>query len=277
MKFRLQTQVGYTLIEVLLVFVIGMTMIGLGMQRFYQYRNEANIEKVKDTVDKLFTSMSLFYRLNCRNPTNGSGGFITAGSVGVLDPNHVPPPTDPYNVLINTGGASLVQSNFLAASYWPPGVILFVDPLIGEKGFFTQFNKVNVNKHAPTSTFNNWVTTTPPNNIAFTQNIGNVIAWQIHIAVKLAPSVSSSLYGYYQQRLGATCSASSSSATCLSDPAAGPYMIWERLPSYASETQSILKWTKPRVRAFNNLYYTDDMYYAYNSGSSSSNLYLCGG
>lgn len=289
MMILINKQRGLTLLEFVLVFVIGTSMALMGLRVYYSFKADNDVRLIQNTVDQLFQSMSFFYQANCRNPYDVNGIPIVNGSTGLLDPSHNPVPANPYNIPISVGAASLLKNGFLMTA-WPPPVSTMIDRTYADYGFSVQFNQItSVLSHTPGNIDNDWVVPPPPpppppppNNFSFTTPVGVIYTWRSQVVLKLAATIDSKKYTDYQKRLGATCTVTSPTATCAA-AASGPYLVWERLPGHASKTSSVLNFSMPRIKSFTNSYYNDDMYTATNPYDATNNptgiknYYLCGG
>lgn len=262
-------QQGVTLIETVLGLVIIFALIALGIFQYQRYERDNEIREVLAQVDQLFQGLAQYYQANCR-----------AYSTDNPNPNALPTTgTLSVTLSINTGANSLVSNGYIAK--WSPILNKLVDVTAGEKGYSAQLTGRSSANRLPRSLFTNWVCTNPatPSTCTtvvttFPTSIGTIYVWQSHIAMKLATDLDPTLY---QKRLGATCTSTDAVTSCAS-AVPGQYMVWESLPSSASpSTNSVLSSSMARLKAFTNMYYTDDMYAASNSTwGSSTNNYLCG-
>lgn len=250
MIFYRSRQAGVTLIEVVLVLIIAIAITLMGLRIYSGFDQDNMVRKAQFNVDQLFQAAGLYYQANCR---------------GILNPNNSPAAVIPLTISTNLQAPGFLPN-------WSPQVNTVVDTTT----FSVQLEQYS-GPRMPSGGmyYNNWVTT-PPFETSFTTNVGYVNFWVVHVAVKLQSGLNPSAY---QARLFATCSANSPTTLCSTSPGAGSYMIWERLPAFASPSgSSNLIYTMPRVKAFTNLYNTDDMYGAYNpTWGASTNNYLCGG
>jgi type II secretory pathway pseudopilin PulG len=273
-------QTGVTLIEAVLVLLLVSAIIVLGIRQFQRYERDNQIREVQASVDQLFEALAMYYQTYCRqNPA-------------VVFPQ--PPTPAPVTVRIASGVNALVTTGYL--SKWSPLVNAIVDTSYGEKGFTAQFlGFTSTDGRMPSSTFYNWTgnlsgtpSTLSATQVAFPQsamsvpqNVGVMYVWISHIAMKLTSTLDPKAY---QGRTGASCYSTNPLTPCATATACGGagsscYLIWESLPTKASRSsQSTLAPTMSRIKAFTNLYYTDDMYSASNpTWGASNNLYLCGG
>ncbi len=263
----------------MLVLMLAAVVLMLSIRQFNSYKRDNEVRQIQASVDQLFQGLAMYYQANCRNPSDSLGNPVLSGSYGTLDPSHIPPPSSPYTLLtVAVGNNSLVDSGYL--SQWKPLSNSLVDASYGDNGFSVQFNNVSAAtpSRTPDATFYAWVGGDSTNantatRVTFSSSVGTIYIWQSHIAMKLASTLDPAVY---KGRLGATCSSSSATTPCLS-ATPGSFIIWESLPSTASRSStSSLAPFMPTVKAFTNLYYTNDMYGAM-TGQASSNNYLCGG
>jgi type II secretory pathway pseudopilin PulG len=273
-----------TLIETMLVLVIAGGIIAFGIKQSRMMARDNEVREIRASVDQLFQGMATYYQANCRDTRDANGNIISR--TGSLDPNDTtPPPVNGSMILpIATGTTSLVSRGYITK--WSPIYSGIIDNAYGDQGYSVQFDgAVITNGHIPTSLFYNWAGDSAsghPLRVTLPQNAGTYYLWLSHVAVKLS---STSDPVMYKGRLGASCissdptstCATASSATCL---VAGPscYLIWQSLPSTSSpSTITPLAPSMGRVKAFTNLYNTDDLYGATNSNWTPNNNYLCGG
>ncbi len=62
-------QSGFSLIELALVLAIAAVIILIGINRYQQYRFNADIEVVKQNINLLFNALNTYYRQNCNKDT----------------------------------------------------------------------------------------------------------------------------------------------------------------------------------------------------------------
>lgn len=281
----------------MLALLIAMAATALGINAYKRYQADNNVRQLNATVDQLFQGLSMYYQANCRDTNIDSTGNIIShtGSMDPRDTNNSPTIANPFPMSIKQGSSSLVNAGFIATVAWPPINNPLVDVAYGENGFSIQFDGMtstptSVSGRMPVATFNNWVGPSTPIQVGYSQDltpaqsgVGTIYVWQAHVVVKLVDSllsISPDIYTSYAGRLGASCSSNTPTLPCSSATTTGPYIIWERLPSMASNnTRSSLFVSMPNVRSFTNLYYTDDVYSASNpvNWGNANNNYLCGG
>jgi len=74
---------GFTIIEILLVTVIGGMIILMGIRQYYSYRFDADVTVIKYNVDALFAAMSSYFQANC----SGSGTLSPTNITPFPPPN----------------------------------------------------------------------------------------------------------------------------------------------------------------------------------------------
>lgn len=238
---------GVSLLELLLVFVISIALliVGIRLYRFFEQQNM--IDKAQYNADQLFQAVTKYYQANCRNN---------------------------LSIAINPKVLNIVtdlQNNGFLSEWNPPA-----NTVVDISTFSVQLQYNNRPARIPAGMLYKTWTTTPPFTVTFSSSVGTVYIWTIHIAVKLQTGLNPAVY---VARLNATCSANTPATACSTNPVPGPFIIWEKLPSFSSPHTKSNAWlSKARINSFNNLYYTDDMYQAYSSafGGSTTNNYLCG-
>lgn len=258
---------GVSLLEVLLVLAVGASFLLLSIKMYQWYALDEDVRALNYNVDTLFQAAANYYKVNCSNQNNTGGQPLT--STATLDPRSVPAPGTPYILNIQT---QLVNSNFMT---WPALNPLVNNAAVGN-GYVVQFNQgtigqKNINACSDVSTTPCTTTQTP---VVTTQ--GQIITWYIQVAVLLNnPAMAQT----YRNMTGADCismAAGSGVVPCASSPGTGSYLVWQRLPSFASpNTASVLWLSNPQVNSFTQQY-THDQMYELNQGYTSPQYYLCG-
>jgi type II secretory pathway pseudopilin PulG len=241
-----------TLIEVMLVIAIGAFLTILGFRQYQVYRQDADVQQLKYNIDMIFQGLANFYYANCGWGVNGmthSPG--TPPTPGLLSPTHLPSPKNPYPIQIRQ---DLVQTGFLNAP-------LPLSPLIDRggdsspyAGYTAQFNRYDTTRTTPAA-------------------IGTVVMWQAQVAIKLKNAGQAE---QYKLLLQADCRATTPSALCRPTlPLPGPYLIWARMPAFATpSSESTYGLTNQVNKEFTEMYTT---YSILNSTNHSKQQYfLCG-
>ncbi len=246
-------QTGVNLLETMLVLVIAGTILVFGLRQYQLYRVEQSFEQVKYNVDQLFLAAAHFYQANC-------------SAEKVLDPNFTPPPSNPYPLDISK---DLQTPGFLLN--WQPLNELIDDTAAGQ-GYVVQLNSSTATRNIYACWNFDTPTCTLPQSIQSNQK--TIILWRIQIAVKLKNAAN---IRTYQSPLLADC-VSDTATACKQDAANPTYLIWQRLPSFASpKTRTSLWVTMPVLKVFNLQYTHDQMYEFQNETYAESQNYLCGG
>lgn len=274
---------GLTLLETLLVLVIGSSLILLGFAQYQTWSTERDYEVLKYNVDTLFQGMKQYYQINCGDTHNTNGSIVTYGELSPTEPpagiTRTPPVPDltiPFVVDIDNLQPYL--------NSWPR-VTSVVKDLGHASSYQAQFNP-------ETNTKDSYACYTPdqspatvacstPTNIAKS----NVIYWQAQVVVEMEdPKKTVAYLGV----VGADCAVNTVSTTAPVDCSKGitdrakpaKYMVWQRFPSYTSTNIRSSSWVSAPVSKEFNLQYTNDpMYEMYNTNNSSytPQNYLCGG
>lgn len=174
---------------------------------------------------------------------------------GALDPNYSPTPSNPFPISIS----ALTTAGYLMEN-------LPVSPLAST--YVLQFNQS---------------TTTRMQNLSpsGSMGMGTIVIWRAQVAVQLNNTANTAAYKNY---LGADCVSSplGSIVTPCASALGGTYLVWERLPSFASpNSQSDLWLSNPMLQQFNQMYTTYPMGYLLNTTPegqtpSGQQYYLCG-
>jgi type II secretory pathway pseudopilin PulG len=264
MNFYFSKQSGLSAIEMMLVIIISMTMLAMGLRLYQANQQFQYTAQVKFNVDQIFEALANYYRANCSNNYSYTGAQLT---IGTLDQRSSP--SDPFPITnIQT---TLVTPGYL--SNWPFATNPIVDSAAGiNKGYVAQFN-------FNTAGYGARVMRGLPESGVFYSGlpVGYIYFWKAQVAIKLAKP---SLANQYKNILAADCVSSLSGSTvlpCSSNPPAGGYLVWERLPSLAITGRSSLWVAMPRVKQFKEQYTNDSYYEATNNGYALTQTYLCGG
>ena len=244
--------IGVTLLEVLLVLVIISAIIVTSLMFYNSLENDKDILQLRATVDMLSEAAAQFYQANC-----------VYG--GLLNPNNVSGNIVPVDVT-----KSLIQPGFLNAFPNP-------NPLVNTSqqnvAYIVQFNQFTSPRMQP-------VCANPPQCTATSLvNIGTIVLWRIQVSV-LANDIN--MLNANRGILGADCTSSLAAgqqggntvAPCSAGKA-GPYLVFERLPSYPAVSAQALSpfWlSNPLLRQFTQMYNTLPMTFL--TGSSAGHQYF---
>jgi hypothetical protein len=266
---RFYSQAGITLLEIMLALAVASSILVLSIKMNQSWVFEQNVAQLRFSVEQLFLGMGNYYRANCG--IQGQGGSTT--------------PT--YGTLVTTTTPFAVSIGSLT-SFLPPAWMTTYsnNPLVDVSGgavsaYILQFNlvtaSVNTNCSAKDCVTN--TTVAIPNPM-------NALIWRAQVAVKIK---NTALANDLAARLAAYCNSSLATSTtvtpCEASPTAGGYLVWERLPSFASPDLTSSLWVSmPALKEF-NLQYTHDQMFEMSQSTYlndtvtgvSLEYYLCGG
>lgn len=253
-------QEGMSLVELMLVLVIGSSIVMLGIKHYKTLRTDGDSRQVMYNVDKIFQAASEYYQANCRRQVDPTTDTVVAGT-GTLDPDSSPAPTNPYPITV----ASLTTDGYLTGT-------LPLSPLVDDDGpydgYYVQFNRVSPDADRTTTAYS-----------GETVKLGRIIVWRVQVAVKLRDENKAETF---KRLLGADCRSSadgSGTITPCAQGSSGKYLVWERLPSFAMPNSNSNYWmTNAANKQFNSLYQTYPVIYL--SGVPEATYpqqnYLCG-
>lgn len=269
----LKKAAGVTMLELMLVILIGAAIVIFGLQQYQQYQKNQYAIQLRSTVDSLLEALGSYYQANCET--------------GTLSPTSMTFPPSP--IAFDDGGRLL---NDLQNGYLPANVLFFnpiVDNTATNQGYAVQLNFFQSTNPAQPGRrtqvcYSFWGTSTgagcsdtplpTPNTM--------IIGWQIQVAVKIKdPATILNYVGL----TGADCAVESltpgvpadcGSSTGSTNPLR--YLIWQRLPAFASSAINSSLWlSNPLVKQFKAQYTHDEMYELYmNNTATSPYYYLCG-
>ena len=130
MRSGLQRHQGVTLIEVMLVLVIGAVILLLSLDQYFVFRRDADVQQLKYNVDTLFQALSEYVQANCAN----------------TNPNNPTISNSPLNPRTTQGTAILSVSQLITAGYLKQS--LPQSPLINYansadgSGYYVQLNEI---------------------------------------------------------------------------------------------------------------------------------------
>jgi len=259
---------GITVFEVLLVLVIGASLLLITIRQFQSYRVDADVQQLKYNVDTIFQAMARYYKVNCYgrvDPDNAGTAYNPPGQIepGTLNPNH-PDVTNPFPVNIQT---DLIDKRFLISNL-PTGLPL--NPLVDYSdgnlgGYVAQFNESILDRYVCETTNGNVSVNTPyDTNCTSKKQMGTIVIWRAQVAVKLNDPDTTD---QYLRLLNGDClsdydAGTQTVAPCQGFPGSGSYVVWERLPSFASPDLQTDYWLQnPTVQQFTQMYQTYPMVY----------------
>lgn len=228
--------VGYSMIEMLLVLVVGAAIFLLSIQQYWLFKQTANVQTVRANVDMIMMAMARYYRANCYGTTKTMTPSYTV-KPGVLNPLHAPPPRGLQVINIST---TLVTPKYLNNLPLPTSPI--VDVTAGQNGYIAQYNQY--------------------------QN-GTQYTYTAQVSILLLPNEQAQAK-VWKKELGADCLSRPGSVAllgiqpcqqvvCKNFPPNKKcnYLVWERLPSLPTLNGNSNFWSiMPVVKSFANLYNT---------------------
>jgi type II secretory pathway pseudopilin PulG len=243
---------GITLLEIMLVLAVASSLFLIGLRVYQQFKQQRISAEIKANADTLMQGMARYYQAYCR-----SGGKLnsTAASVAI-------------NITDD-----LINKGFIDATWQMPSPIV--------ASYVTQFNSFFATRYVSANA--NWPN--PPDALTAKpiMRSSSVLIWKIQVAAKINDRKN---IDTYRSLTGATCISSLAGEIvnpCTTSSKTGDYLVWERLPSYASpESKSPLWPSIARSKQFNQDYTNDD-FYALNTDDSTWDVstqyevYLCGG
>jgi prepilin-type N-terminal cleavage/methylation domain-containing protein len=220
----LRLQRGVTLLEMMLVIVIGAMLLTFGFRQYLMYRDDADARLLMNNVNALMLATAKFYQANCYGQSSPSGGAIV--NTGRLHPASNPPLY--YSVSIPN---RLIADGYLSSNL---ATVFPLNPIVNETGsntygYVVQLNSYRQNRLLCTAGTNAVLGANDPQ-CASTRQTGQSIIWKIQVSVLVRDETK---INAYKNILGADC-ASSYSGNVVYPCAAnrsGPYLVWERMPS----------------------------------------------
>lgn len=270
MKLYRRSIKGVSLLEVMLVLVIGSGIMMMAMSQYQSMRRDSDAERLIFNVDQIFQAAANFYQANCRVQTSPTTGQVNG--TGKLDPRYknssgtASTPSNPYPITIT----ELTTDGFMTNTL-PQNPLIQTSGLNG--GYVVQFNQVTP---IPDRTMTTYAATTV--------NLGQIIIWRIQVAVELRDITKAQSY---KNLLRADCLSTIGTgntvtpcAQVTSAPTTAPvYAVWERLPSFAvPEANSGMWMTNAVNKEFTQQYETQSILYLSGQPTSSypQQYYLCG-
>jgi Tfp pilus assembly protein PilE len=244
--------VGVTLLESMLALAIVASIVLFGIKNYQQYKLQQEVQQIEYNVDMIFQAMKNFYYVNCPQTK-------------LLDPANSP--ANPYPVDIQN---TLGNGGYLSLTQWKPAVPLLVSSF-GYSGYSAQLVQVTAGRGETGCAYfaavpGSFSCSAYPNSVS-----NNVILWFAQVIVQFSNPANTLLY---KGLVGADCAISSLPLTgdcgavnvTTGKPA---YLVWQRLPSFASPEMSSDLWMMmPYAKEFNLQYTVDPL--------SGAQNYLCG-
>ncbi|MCD6039239.1 MAG: hypothetical protein K0S27_639 [Gammaproteobacteria bacterium] len=251
---------GITLIESMLVLVVAISIIMLALKLYVPYKLGRDAFLLKYNVDMIFQAMQNYYYANCarlalapsNNPSNPFPVNISTTLTGYLDPN------------------------------WRPMHPL-IDRAFGSSGYALQFNGVSLSGRRKENFCYYFTNTgqTSPACASLSNDDAIVYLWVAQVVVQVRDTRTTlALKGLTDADCALTNYSASSAADCSAGVTSGnpAYLVWQRLPSFASpRMNSGLGGSGTTVKQFNLQYTNDSLAELVNATYAGSHYYLCGG
>lgn len=260
--------IGVTLLEILLVIAIGSSFILFAIRQYQLYQAQQYALQLRYNAETLLEALSYYYQANC-----------AAGSGRTLSQTPLPSVYDDSGKLYTD-----LTKGFLPGNWQPINPL--VDNAATNKGYFVQFNNRSAGNRNINVCYSYWSTsgTAGTQGCSPAQAISNapIILWQEQLAIKMKNPAQT--LGYLGLS-GADCAVDSLTSgapvDCSNTSTTGQpnYLVWQRLPSFASPTLTGDQWiNQPIQKSFIQQYTHDPMYELYLQGTGSTTFnYLCGG
>lgn len=282
MASKRKTSAGVTVLEVLLVIVVGAAIIYMGARQYLVYRLDADVQETKNTVDMLFQGMGRFITANCSGTYDG-----TKTAPSQFNPNYVGPVMPNTVVSIKT---DLIDGGYLE-KYQPINSIVAHPTSNWYSGYVIQFNKQTVDRYVciKSSGTSGAYGVSGADNCALPKKMGTIVAWMPQVAVLINNPAKSADYLHL---LGGDCLSSPSGTGAITpcvpgSIGSGTYVVFERNPLFAgglknnSPTWSL----NPLVRQFKDMYTSYQVNYLIDSGGAAATggggtgkqYFICGG
>lgn len=269
-------QAGVTLLEVMLVLVIGAAILFMSVQQYLTYRHDADAYQVQSNVDTVFQAMSAYYRMSCYGTTDDSYQMVP----GTLNPAASAPPTVPTSPMPISISTDLIDNGFLST---PMPLNPFVKTTGAGanafNGYVAQFNPVTPAQNRLTCMAGTNATSPVDPNCTSTQSVGQIITWKSQVAVQLNNPTPGEAK-VYLNLLGGDCLSSLAGnivTPCSSSGNTGTFVVWERLPSAMNAKFASDYWqTMPTVSQFTQMYTTAPIMNLTDGSSLPYQYYLCG-
>lgn len=273
--------VGFSLLEIMLVLAIGGVILSASIQQYLSYRVHADAMQVKANVEAIFQAMAFYNRAECYGSTDNSGNV----NPGALNPANPSLSTLPSTLLINIT-TQLRNAGYLSETI--PVSPLITTSGIGTQGYVAQFNltlplpdrDMCISTNTNTNTFVNNPPNTyytykyiPPNSPSCTgtMSVGKIVIWRSQVAVNFGTTAKAR---QYVNLLAGDCLSSVSGGTvapCDVSGNTGQYIVWERIASNVNSGAVSSYWqTIPVVSQFTQ------GYRVWPAGAVTPQYFLCG-
>lgn len=278
-SFRKQ-QMGASLIEVILVIVIGAGLLLLSVNQYLSFRRDADALQLQSNVDTLLQALAQFYYANCYGTYNPNAIPPTPPlTPGALNPAAVPVPKNPFPVTIQT---MLVNNGYLTGPFPINPLVNSGTPSTQFGGYVAQLNEYTQNRLTCLGGTNATGVTPATGCTGGNVQIGVIVIWkpQVAVLIKDPTKVNS-----YQGLLNADCTSSLTGTTVspCSAKKPGNYLVWERMPSFPATQGNSNAWgMRPVINNFTQLYTTYSKVYlttvkGVTTPKNQTQYFLCGG
>jgi hypothetical protein len=261
---------GVTLLEAMLAFAIASTIVLLGLRQYTYYKRDRDAFSLKYNVDVLLQGMRNYYYANCAESEDGNM------TLHLLAPSRNP--SNPFKIDITK-----TLSNYLDSSWRPTNPLIDTSFASDNFGYEAQFNNIVFqNKRSENFCYYYPNTGQQSPSCASVPNASAIIyLWIAQVVVKVKDTTMTlALKGL----TGADCAlgnyTGSSVVDCSNGAVSGnpSYLVWQRLPSFASPSMTSGLWRgASTVKGFNLQYTNDSLWELVSSPYEAQQYYLCGG
>lgn len=275
MIMRPKANKGVTILEILLVLVIGSVLLIMTIRQYRSFQIDSEARQIKYNADALFVAMSYFYKAECY----GHGSVDDYGD-NKFKPGKLNPDNNKYQENIDISIPNdLIDGNYLRQTL---PLVSLVDTSVGTNGFITQFNMDDSKKRKVCIEGNKATGTTSASGCDESKVIGKIVTATIQVSVKMRDQDTANTY---LKILNGDCLSTPGGHNtvnpCSSSNGTGLYIVWERLPSFASpNAQGSNSSGNVIVNQFTQEYSTYPVTYLISSGGDSpsgeNQYFLCG-
>lgn len=223
---------GVTLIESMLVLVIGAFILMMALQLFQSYRREVEVTQLKANVDAIFQAMQRYFLANCADKDKPFS-------------SEYPDNNGWYSITLD----NLITEGYLTTKIPISPLLDYTDPNSpnNESVYVLQYNQVQPLPERTVET------------VFGTKKVGKIVIWKPQVAVLLK---NQDTLEQYKSSLLATCLSGSGPggtvAPC-SQGTTGSFAVFERMPSAGPSVvgyQSTYWPTMPVIAQFKQMYTT---------------------
>lgn len=219
-----QSEKGVTLLEVLLVIVIAGMILILGLRQYQSLQTGNEARRIKYNVDAIFVAMSYYYKAECYGRGSGEDDSFKPGKLN--------PDNSDYQENIDIDITDdLFEKGYLRQAL---PLIPLLDTSVGMNGFVAQFN-MDDSRSRKICIEGNEAQGPSDSNCDKSKEIGKIVTGVIQVSVKMKDQATANTYVKY---LGGDCLSSPGGhgtvLPCKDSSGTGTYIVWERLPSFAS-------------------------------------------